>query len=372
MYVHIPFCKQACTYCDFHFSTSLKSKEEIIGSIIREIEFRSQTWEYKTLKSVYFGGGTPSLLNPEELGKIVECIDSNFNLNQLTEFTLEANPDDIREDSINSWKKLGVNRLSIGIQSFNPAVLRWMNRAHTREEGIRSINRALEAGFETSSIDLIYGYPSLTDSNWNMELRMALQSGIKHISAYNLTVEHKTVLSHRITKGLDAPLCDEDGSRHLSIFQEELDKHGWEHYEISNACKPGYRSVHNCSYWSRQAYMGVGPSAHSFDGKQRRWNVASNYKYMNQMKAGEPYWNSEELTARERINEYLMLGLRTTDGIDLNQLVADEGYNLLEEQADKLSEMKGNGWLVQDNKSIRLTTFGMRFADHIASTLFLL
>ncbi|MCB9246611.1 MAG: radical SAM family heme chaperone HemW [Flavobacteriales bacterium] len=371
LYFHIPFCRKACTYCDFHFSTSTSKKSEIVAALADELSMRSGTWESRTLRTIYFGGGTPSLLEDGELAHLLDAAAKNFDLSQVVEITLEANPDDISADKIRSWKKLGINRLSIGIQSFDTSVLKWMNRIHTPEQAQKSIDLALDAGFTSSSIDLIYGFPALKDADWRNELNRVLSSGIRHISAYNLTVEEKTLLHNRIQKGIDPPLCDDDGTRQLNILQEALGIAGWEHYEISNACVPGFRSKHNSSYWSREPYLGIGPSAHSFNGVSRRWNVANNHLYLDALKNGACFWEEEELNRNDRINEMIMLGLRTSDGIRMDTLLETERCDLLELSAPEIDQMQKRGWIVLLDGTLKITGKGMAFADHIASSLFI-
>lgn len=372
LYIHIPFCRKACVYCDFHFSTNTRLIPVLTDAICIEMEKRIEQWQYHSLDTIYFGGGTPSLLEPDLIARILRRCEALFELNKLHEVTLEANPDDITRDRLKVWKDLGINRLSVGVQSFDDKILKWMNRAHNPQQAIQSMEWAMDAGFESSSVDLIYGFPQLTDDEWVKQLKTIQNLGVRHLSAYNLTIEPRTVLNQRIRKGLDPPLLDDDGLRHFGILQEWIRSVAWEHYEVSNTSQPGYRSRHNSAYWSGKPYLGLGPSAHSYDGFKRRWNLSSNLGYIQKIQSGESYWEEELLNKRDRMNELVMLGLRTMEGLDLKSWETLAGQDLAEMFGHELRDMQAMGWLLSENGFLKLTSTGMAFADHIASRLFVL
>jgi len=321
IYIHIPFCKQKCTYCDFHFSTTFESyRERMIQCMVDELIHRKESIQNEIIETVYFGGGTPSLLTENELKNILETIYKHFSVNDSVEITLEANPDDIDLEKVKSWVKCGINRLSIGLQSFNPSVMQWMNRAHTFEQSKACIPIAQQAGIKNISIDLIYGLPDLTIPEWEQEIETALQLGVQHISAYCLTIEEKTVLASWVkSKKINAP-SNENQALQFEVLQRKLKNAGFEHYEISNFGLPNFYSKHNSSYWKGETYLGIGPSAHSFDGKYRSWNIANNSQYIKGIESDEPAYDFELLTPENRFNELLLVGLRTQWGVDLQQL----------------------------------------------------
>jgi len=370
LYLHIPFCKQACTYCDFHFSTNTSFKAEVVNAIIQEIKSRSTNWVSKELSSIYFGGGTPSLLAESELAEILNSIGDCFDVSPEAEITFEANPDDINEKSLKVWKANGVNRLSIGIQSFSDEILQWMKRAHSAEEAMRSLEIALEYGFESSNVDLIYGIPSLSQTRWEDDIERVLNSGLKHLSAYSLTLEPKTLFAHQVEKGISLPPDDEKAKRQFTYLREAIRQKGWEHYEISNYCQPGYRAKHNSQYWQRIPYLGVGPSAHSFDGTVRRWNVASNHLYLKKISSNNQYWETEKLTKSDKINELIMLGLRVKEGVNLHSLKENEGIDLLARNGEYIASLLEKGQIKIADGYLQLTDEGQLYADKIASDLF--
>jgi len=369
IYLHIPFCKQACTYCDFHFSTNLSTQEEVLALMREELRFRENELAGEKVNTIYFGGGTPSIVGADDIARLIQTIADQYDLSDKLEVTLEANPDDIEIVKLGSWKTAGINRLSIGVQSLNDDVLRWMNRSHNSKQAKEAVHLALEQGFETSTIDLIYGMPEMSEQEWIDTLQYVSDCGINHVSAYNLTVENGTVLSHQIKKGARIPPDDHTGSLHYGILVDRLESNGWDHYEVSNFAKPGFRSTHNSNYWSRIPYVGVGPGAHSFADNIRRWNVSSNQHYLKKFSDGS-YFESEQLTRTDRINEIIMLGLRTAKGIDTYSLEA-EGFSIFREHEDYLKSFIENGMLEWDETYLRTTRKGMYFADRIASDLFL-
>ncbi len=341
IYVHIPFCKQACTYCDFHFSTNQALRSKLVRSLLQEIEQRSEELS-GPVESVYFGGGSPSILSQEELASIFEKLHATFDLAQVKEVTLESNPDDHTEANLKHWRSLGIDRLSIGIQSFLARDLQMMNRAHNAAEAEECIRAAREAGFKSLTIDLIYGIPGQTMEQWQSNVQKAILLNPDHISAYCLTVEERTALHHLVTKGKITEKEDDTIEREYLFLHGKLEDGGWEHYEISNFGKSGKHALHNSNYWSGKAYLGIGPAAHSFDGvNKRRWNVSNNPAYIRALEKGEGYWEEEVLTDRDRSNELLMTGLRRSDGVDLSLLPDAHGKAILQ-SADSLQGPLGD------------------------------
>lgn len=369
IYVHIPFCKQACNYCNFHFSTNKQLIPEMVDAICKEALLRKNYLSEK-VETLYLGGGTPSLLNEEELHKILTTIHSLFSLGEDMEITLETNPDDISAESLLRWKSLGINRLSIGIQSFEEKELLWMNRAHNAIEAYQCIGLAKEAGFNNMSIDLIYGTASLTDEIWEKTLELAFQSGVPHLSCYALTVEPKTALHHHIMKGRQADMDPEKQSRHFSILTKAASSAGFEQYELSNFAKPGFRSRHNSNYWKEAAYLGIGPSAHSFNKTSRQWNIANNALYIESLKKDEIPFEIETLSIQDQWNEYIMTSLRTVEGISLQKIATDWGEESLSTLLLASKKHIEGGHMQQDNGALILTMDGKFLADGIAADLF--
>lgn len=320
IYIHIPFCKQACTYCDFHFSTNQTLRGKLVASLCKEIDLRSE--ELKgPIETIYFGGGSPSILDPDELASIFDQLHTRFDLSQVKEVTLESNPDDHSDRNLKHWRALGINRLSIGVQSFLERDLRMMNRAHSAEQAEDCIRAARDAGFNSLTIDLIYGIPGQTMEQWQSNVQKAILLQPDHISAYCLTIEERTALHHMVLKGEIKEKEDAEVEREYLFLHRKLEDNGWEHYEISNFGKRGKRAVHNANYWSGKAYLGIGPAAHSFDGiDKRRWNLSNNAGYIRAIEKEEQYWEEEVLSDRDRSNEMLMTGLRRSDGVDLGHL----------------------------------------------------
>ena len=320
LYLHIPFCRQACVYCDFHFSTSLKYREPMVNAILREMELQKDFFKGETLQSLYFGGGTPSVLEHEEIVALVQRAFKTFRWAADPEITLEANPDDLSQEKLTQLKAAGINRLSIGVQSFRDSDLQFMNRSHNAEQSISCLQNARQAGFNNITLDLIYGLPNMDDEAWKDQVRQALNLGVPHISSYALTVEPRTALHHKIEKGEHPPLDEEQAARQFKILWEMLDKAGFEHYEVSNFARPGFRARHNSSYWQGRPYLGVGPSAHSFRAMHRYWNVSNNALYRKAIEKGELAQEYEELSEKDRFNEYLMTALRTREGLNLLEI----------------------------------------------------
>jgi oxygen-independent coproporphyrinogen-3 oxidase len=353
IYIHIPFCKQKCSYCDFHFSTTFGTyRKQMINALCSEIRERVCSLK-EPLETLYFGGGTPSLLTSEELEQIISMIAEITSFDQLKEATLEANPDDITEETLLMWKEAGITRLSIGLQSFKESDLQWMNRAHSVEEALQCVPLAKANGFDNISVDLMYGLPDLALGEWREHIAKVISMNVSHISAYCLTVEEKTVLDRLVKQDKLSPAGEDLQSEQFEILTQALVGSGYEHYEISNFGKPGMHAIHNSNYWRGKPYIGIGPSAHSFDGLQRRWNVSNNYTYM---KMHESEWfETEELSPKDHWNELLLTGLRTSWGVDQEKLF--EILNPDDNFTDKLEKFIQSGWITIQ-------------ADHIAAELF--
>jgi oxygen-independent coproporphyrinogen-3 oxidase len=370
IYIHIPFCKQACFYCDFHFSTSLKRKSELITSICEEIQLRKNEIS-GDIKTIYFGGGTPSILKPEEINLIIDEVYHNFKVEDTVEITLEANPDDLSEEKIIQLSRSKINRLSIGIQSFFNEDLKLMNRAHNSKEAAICLKLASQY-FENISIDLIYGIPGLTDSQWKKNLEKAISYGVPHISSYALTVEPKTALKKQIEIGKVPPVSETDSHRHYLILLEQMKKYGFVNYEFSNFGKEGFYSQNNIAYWQGKSYLGIGPSAHSFDGKIRSWNVNNNIKYINHIKDKKLPIEREVLSITDRYNEYLMTGLRTMWGVSIEKIERDFGESFVKYLLDQAQKPTEDGLLMmKDNDVLSITEKGKFLSDGIASNLFM-
>lgn len=368
IYLHIPFCKQACHYCNFHFSTTLNLKAEMIDAIVREIELTEPFCQGEIIRTIYFGGGTPSLLETDQLKRLMDKLKTRFNVDQAAEVTLEANPDDISPYNLDAWKTSGVNRLSIGIQTFDDAELKWMNRAHNADQSFKCIDDALKAGFENFSVDLIYGSPLSDDMQWERNIDLITEKNIPHISAYALTVEPKTALDKMIQTNRSAPVDPEKQARQFLVLMNKLTSAGYEHYEISNFAKPGMRSRHNSSYWKNEKYYGFGPAAHSFDQKTRKWNVSNNALYIQSLKQNQIPFEEEVLTSEQQLNEYIMTSLRTMEGLDL-AFVADR-FGAGERNRIQAASIKWAGKLSMHDQHLILNNEGRLFADGIAAELF--
>ncbi len=372
IYIHIPFCKQACHYCDFHFSTSMKYKDEMIQALVHELELRKNYLGNEAIETIYFGGGTPSIVPAKDIAHILNFIESNFELGSNVEITLEANPDDLNKTQLQSLYQTGINRLSIGVQSFHDRDLEWMNRAHKKSEAIDSIRRAQDIGIENISIDLIYGTPGLSDKEWKENIYQALDLGVPHISSYALTVEEKTPLGNWVQKKKVKPMDEEQAAAQFEILMEELAQNDFEHYEISNFAKPGFYSRHNSSYWEGKKYLGIGPSAHSFNKTSRTWNIRNNAIYLTKIYADELPSETEVLQRKDLFNEYLMISLRTSKGADLNYIESEFGSDVLSELKKNIQPFVDKNWILLENNFIKTTKQGKLMADGIASELFIL
>lgn len=370
IYLHIPFCKQACHYCNFHFSTSLRQKGAMVEAIVRELEVQKDYLQSAPLSSIYFGGGTPSLLDAGELEQIFSKIHQLHSVQADAEITLEANPDDLSLEKLQALRNSPVNRLSIGIQSFAEEDLRFMNRAHNAQEARACIENALALGFDNLTLDLIYGTPTTSHEQWARNLDTIFQYPIPHLSAYCLTVEPKTALDHFVRQGKAAPVDEEHANTQFLYLMEACQAQGYEHYEISNFAKPGRYARHNSSYWLGEPYLGIGPSAHSFNGQSRQWNVANNAKYLKILTEGDiadtGLFELEELSPATRYNEYVMTGLRTIWGCDLQKIApAFQAYFL-----ENVQPFIDKGQVLAQNHQYRLSNNGKFMADYIAAQLF--
>jgi oxygen-independent coproporphyrinogen-3 oxidase len=370
IYIHIPFCKQACHYCDFHFSTSLGTQQQLTAAIAKEIGMQKDYLGNESIGTIYFGGGTPSILTKDQISSILRAVTDNFSVTSTAEITLEANPDDLSKEKLEELRQIGVNRLSIGIQSFRDDILTFFNRAHNSAEAVRSINDARAAGFHNISIDLIYGVPGQDNVNWEAGLYEALKFSPQHISAYSLTIEERTAFGKWKAANKLTPMEEGLVADQFEVLMETLTRKGYEHYEISNFSLPGYHSQHNSSYWNRTKYLGVGPSAHSYDGVSRQFNVPNNSTYVRKVEAGEIPSERELLTTADKINEYFMIGLRTSAGCDLEFLSKDYGFTLSDRQKKYVEELVRLDKMVAEGSWLKLTNKGKLLADKIAADLF--
>jgi oxygen-independent coproporphyrinogen-3 oxidase len=375
IYIHIPFCKQACHYCDFHFSTSLQNKKSFLSALEKEIELQKNFFEKESstiINTIYFGGGTPSLLSYDELAVIFEKLNKYFTISPTAEITLEANPDDLNSAKLKELANSPINRLSIGIQSFYEDDLKWMNRAHNAEQAISSVKGAQDKGLENITIDLIYGVPTLDNSKWKNNLQKAFELSVPHVSAYCLTVEPRTALADMIKKKKVLNINEQQSIEHFSILVNEMKQHNFVQYEISNFCKNEKYSKHNSNYWKGESYLGLGPSAHSFDGKNRQWNVSNNALYINSLTNNKIPFELEELSEKQRYNEYILTSLRTMWGTSLNHIEKAFGEEYVQHCLKEAQVYFSNLDLMEQEKKLLLTDKGKLIADKIASDLFII
>lgn len=371
IYIHIPFCKKACHYCDFHFSTSLKLKDDLIKSILLEIERNVSYLNSESVETIYFGGGSPSILKAAELDSILDKLFKEFNIESDAEITLEANPDDLSSDKLKDFKSSGINRISVGIQSFRDEDLQLMNRAHDRNMAIKSLERLSKAGFTNLNADLIYGIPGQSLHDWENNLNQFFSFEISHLSAYNLTIEDRTAFGNWVKKGKMKEVIDEVLIDQFEILMSMAKDRGYDHYEISNFCQPGKISKHNTSYWKGEKYLGVGPAAHSFDGKKRRWNIKNNPLYIKAIQNNKPFYEEEILSEKDHFNEYILTSLRTKWGLDLHHIVSRFGKNQLKKLKEESSPYLLRQLLYQSENKLYLTEKGKLVADKITSDLFI-
>jgi oxygen-independent coproporphyrinogen-3 oxidase len=370
LYLHIPFCKQACHYCDFHFSTNLLQLPTLIDCLLVELELRKNYLNGAQVETIYFGGGTPSLIPIPLLEKLLDQVFSLFPGKKM-EVTLEANPDDLHPEQLATWKSMGIDRLSLGIQSFQEKILRTYNRAHSAEEARNAIHLARAAGFDKFSIDLIYGYPHPNHELWKKDLEQALLLDPGHLSAYALTIEPKTALGNWASKGKFQPADEEYVAQQFEWLLEECDKAGYQGYEISNFSKPGQEALHNCNYWKGIPYLGVGPSAHSFDGGSRSYNPSSNPGYIQALTSKKLPLITETLEKEEQVNEEILTRLRTRWGLDTAALGQRYSLDLLLLKESAIHKLVGLGLLQSEGKTLSLTRKGLLLADSIAAELLL-
>lgn len=369
IYVHIPFCKKRCSYCDFHFSTTFSSyREKLIAAICLELDLRKSELNGIPVETVYFGGGTPSLLTKDELSDILLAVRHSYQLIEEPEITFEVNPDDATEAHLIAWRELGINRLSIGLQSFQESDLTWMNRSHSNQQGKTAVRLAQAQGFDNISIDLIYGLPELSNEQWLSHLNQALELNVQHISSYCLTIEPKTALNHFVAKGKLSRPTEDQQSEQFDLLVSTLANAGFEHYEISNFAKNQKYAKHNSAYWNFTPYVGVGPSAHSFNGHQRRWNVANNTKYFQQVGKSQEWFEVETLSASEKWNEYFLTGLRTKWGILKRSIMDLGGFNASE--LAQLETYLSTDLIKENQENFALTEKGKLQADGISSSFF--
>jgi putative oxygen-independent coproporphyrinogen III oxidase len=371
IYFHIPFCRQACHYCDFHFSTSLSAKDDLLRALHVELALQQNYFGTdEKIETIYFGGGTPSLLSGEEIKSLLENTMDIFKVSGNAEITIEANPDDLTAEKLASLRRAGVNRLSIGIQSFDDADLAWMNRAHNSAQAVQSVKDAQAAGFDNITIDLIYGTPLLTDEQWKKNLLAAFDLGVQHLSCYALTVEPRTVLAHAIAEKKQTGVDESKQAKHFEILMDMAEANGFEQYEISNFARDRRYSRHNSSYWREEKYVGIGPSAHSFNGTSRKWNVRSNAVYIKSIGEGRVPSEEELLTPQNKFNEYVMTSLRTMWGCNIEQMRMKFGAVYAAEFFRLAMEKVQAGLMAQQRQNFILTRQGKFFADKIASDLF--
>ena len=380
IYLHIPFCKKACSYCDFHFSTSLKKKDELLTCMQQELLLRKSELKNTPVETIYFGGGTPSLLNTQEIRRLIQTIQEHYTVIEHPEITLEANPDDLTEAKIIELAESPVNRLSIGVQSFFEDDLKLMNRAHNAHEAKKCLSLATRY-FDNITVDLIYGVPNMTNARWRENLQILFDLRINHISSYALTVEPKTALESFIRKGTYTDVDEQVARAHFEILVAETEKQGFVHYEISNFGKPNFFSKHNTSYWQGKHYLGIGPSAHSFNATHRSWNIANNAKYIKSLKEGVLPNESEELSVNDRFNEYVMTGLRSIWGISLQKVEEDFGVAIKKQLLVTADKFIREGLLlvmeeIDDEQTpteiLKTTQKGKFLADGLASELFII
>lgn len=372
IYIHVPFCKQACIYCDFHFSTNTAKQHELVNALVREVEIQKNYLENRKIETIYFGGGTPSLLSASQLDQILNEVRKHHPVSESAEVTLEANPDDLSKEKVEQLRSAGVNRLSIGIQSFNDELLQWMNRSHNAQQASTCVKQAQDVGIDNISIDLIFGSPDQTDNQFHSDLEEAIETGVPHISAYSLTVEDRTVLANKIEKGLQVGLNSDQARSQFLQAHQVLTEAGFEHYEISNYAKPGFRSKHNSNYWKAVPYLGIGPSAHSHSGRSRQWNVRSNAAYVKSLSEKSILFEQEETNRINRLNEFLMTRLRTNLGICEKEFLeyGDESeWSTILRSAQTYLDSKH---LVLEAESLKSTLEGWLISDRMISDLFIL
>lgn len=370
IYIHYPFCRKKCNYCNFYSVASKKLKTRVAECIAMELQQQKQFFD-KNISTIYFGGGTPSMMEKPELDCIFNSLNKNYNINNVIETTIETNPDDINSEKLALWKSYNIDRISLGVQSFYDSSLKYLNRTHNSNQIKKAIEDIGEAGFENISIDLIYGIPTLTEKEWSETLEMVVNMRIPHISAYSLTIEKKTELYWQLSKGVRKAFDEEKAISHYNILTKTLQKAGYIHYEISNFCLPGFKAKHNSSYWEHKPYLGVGPSAHSFDGKNRKWNVCNIEQYINSVKNGKVDAQEEMLSDNDLFNEYIMVSLRTIEGISLKYIEEKFGREKLDYLKNQLVGLLEDEKLVKNYENIFVSDKYRLFTDGISADLFI-
>jgi oxygen-independent coproporphyrinogen-3 oxidase len=365
VYIHIPFCRKRCHYCDFFKSTDFSLKDRLLNGLKMELVSRAPEMASEEINTIYLGGGTPSVLLIDELKDLLKTIDNNYMVSDIAEITMEANPDDLTQANLSAIRELGFNRLSMGIQSFSESDLKLMNRRHSAEQAVQSVKWAQNAGFNNISIDLIYGLPNQNLADWERNVRLAVDLDVQHISAYHLTYHEGTVFYDQLKKGVLKELPDELSLQQFEILIQQLKEAGFEHYEISNFCKPGFYSQHNSSYWKSKIYLGIGPSAHSFDFKSRRWNVSSISKYLQGLENCQPFCETEILTEQDRYNDYIITGLRTIWGISEQFIQTEFSAKYLIHFQEIMKKYLESGHIRMKTEATTLSQEGLFISDQI-------
>ncbi|MDR0729515.1 MAG: radical SAM family heme chaperone HemW [Prevotellaceae bacterium] len=370
LYIHIPFCQQLCAYCDFYFSVSLERKEQMLAALVREMEKRQDYLPFLRLPAtLYIGGGTPSVLTPDELQVLIQKARQVFSVESFSELTVEVNPDDVTRDYARQLQVIGVNRLSIGIQSFQAHHLKQLRRRHSAAQAIACVKAAQDAGFENISIDLMYGLPHQSSDEWQRDITQALSFNVPHISAYHLTIEPKTLFGKQQAKGTLSLPDEETGVQQFAYLHEALENAGYTHYEVSNFARPGFQAVHNSGYWQGVPYIGLGPSAHSYNGESRQWNVANNLRYLHAIENGLPAFETETLTLEMRYNEYILTSLRTAAGADLQHIAQTFGESFLRHCLRQAEKYLSHGRLIQHDRQLQIPPMHFIVSDEIIREL---
>lgn len=367
IYIHIPFCKKLCFYCDFYHVISADNNSSFIDALLSEASLRKDYLENETVSTIYLGGGTPSVFSIKDLETILNHINKLFSVADNCEITVELNPDDVQPAYLEGLKNLNINRISLGIQSWRDSDLKMLNRRHNSAQAVLALKETLSAGFENVTIDLIYGIPGMSLKEWESNLDFSFSFDIKHLSAYHLTFEPGTVFGKMLEKGAISEIDENDSASQFNILIEKAESEGFIQYEISNFGKPGYFSIHNSNYWKQISYLGLGPSAHSFNGYSRQWNIRDLKGYIKSINTGKSFFESEELDTRTRFNEYIMTSLRTMWGIDLEYvegMFEKEGYDYVVNLAGKF---KNYGLMKLEKNSLVLTNQGKLISDNIIS-----
>ena len=371
IYIHIPYCKQACHYCDFHFSTSMKTKKEMIDCIVKEMDIRKSEFS-KKIDSVYIGGGTPSVMTNLELETIFNGLEKKISISDIKEITIEINPEDLINEKLEFYNEIGINRLSIGIQSMNNNILKWMNRSHNKNQIINGLNTVKEIGYENISLDFIYGTPKNLTRDIKDELLEILKFNPTHLSCYHLTIEDGTYFGHLEKKRKIKRIEDDVSQKEFQWISEKLKSKNYQHYEISNFALQGKQSFHNSNYWNQSSYIGLGPGAHSFRNSTRRWNISNNRLYIKNIKAGVPYFEQEVLSPYDLVNEKIMLGLRTLNGLDKNYIFSIVPQSIKDEIESKLNTFLKDEILISTNNIISMNPEKWLLSEYVSRELFIL